>query len=573
VAIAAPFVRPRRLREYGKGTEEGNVKVCDAVARWFADVETPFVAGVPGNGLLEIIDSMSTATDVPFILTRHEQGASMMAYSYAFQTGRPAVVVGSTAPGTTSLTIGIVGAQVESLPMLVLTARAGNAHEGYEAFAEVDLTALFEPITKWSVQVDDPGRTVEILNEAYLRTLTGRPGPVHVAIPYDFVQQDAGRYVCPTRPVGPTTPPGSLDGIVALMRSAQRPLIIAGGGVSPKNADDVLALARGLSAPVVQSWLRKPVPDRDPHCIGMAGIGGAPAARRAIQDADVVLVLGCRFSEQMTDHYAMSFAADAKLVHVDLDPAVIGRVYPVHLGVQADLGDVLPELRAALETASPAAPSDWLTMLQKEQAGYLQELACYRRDDTSPQSRYVVEQLRELLDADTHLVLDSGNYLHWAEQYFPVEHAGLFHYPTAGTMGFGVPGAIGAKIAHPGAFVCALVGDGGFAMTMGELETAVRLGTPLLVVVINNSSLGHIRIRQEANFGGRSAGVHYGEQHFSHVAKAFGAFGAEVTATADVRPALEEAVEVVRGGDCAVVDVHVSDEMAAAPLVRWWPRA
>jgi acetolactate synthase-1/2/3 large subunit len=549
------------------------VKVCDAIARWCADVETPFVAGIPGNGILEIIDSMSTSTDVPFILTRHEQGASMMAYSYAFQTGRPAVVVGSKAPGATNLTIGVMGAHVESLPMLVLTAQVSNAHEGYEAFEEIDLAALFEPITKWSVQVNNPGRTIEILNEAYRRTLTGRPGPVHVAIPYNFMQQEAGRYVRPTRPVSPTTLQGSLDGIVELMRSAQRPLIIAGGGVPSQNADDVLAVARGLSAPVVQSWLRKPVPDRDPYCIGMAGIGGTPAARRGIQDADVVLVLGCRFSEQMTEHYAMSFAADAKLVHVDLDPAVIGRVYPVHTGVQADLGDVLPELRAAVETAPVTGPSDWLTMLQKEQAGYLQELAGYPRDDTTPQGRYVVEQLRDLLDADTRLVLDSGNYLHWAEQYFPVEHAGLFHYPTSGTMGFGVPGAIGAKIAHPDAFVCALVGDGGFAMTMSELETAVRLGVPLLVVVINNSTLGHIRMRQEANFGGRCVGVNFGEQHFSHVATAFGVFGAEVTATADVRPALEEAVEVVRGGRCAVVDVHVSDEMAAGPLVRWWPRS
>ena len=428
-----------------------------------------------------------------------------MAYSYAFQTGRPAVVVGSRAPGTTILTIGVMGAHVESLPMLVLTAQVSNAHEGCEAFGEIDLCALFEPITKWSVQVDDPGHTIEILNEAYRRTLTGRPGPVHVAIPYDFMQQEAGPYVRPTLPVSPTTLQGSLDGIVELMSLGAATAHHRRRRRTPRNADDVLALARGLSAPVVQSWLRKPVPDRDPNCIGMAGIGGSPAARRGIQDADVVLVLGCRFSEQMTEHYAMSFAADAKLVHVDLDPAVIGRVYPVHLGVQADLGDVLPELRAAVKAAPPAGPSDWLTMLQKEQAGYLQELACYRRDDTTPQSRYVVEQLRELLDADTRLVLDSGNYLHWAEQYFPVEHAGLFHYPTAGSMGFGVPGAIGAKIAHPDAFVCALVGDGGFTMTMGELETAVRLGTPLLVVVINNSALGHIRMRQEADFGGAAS--------------------------------------------------------------------
>jgi acetolactate synthase-1/2/3 large subunit len=552
--------------------KEGNVKVCDAIAQWCADVETPFVAGIPGNGILEIIDSMSTATDVPFILTRHEQGASMMAYSYAFQTGRPAVVVGSKAPGATNLTIGVMGAHVESLPMLVLTAQVSNAHEGYEAFEEIDLAALFTPITKWSVQVNNPARCIEILDEAYRRTLTGRPGPVHVAIPYDFMQMDAGPYVRPMRPLSPTTLHGCADLIVELLRSAERPLIIAGGGVPAQNAADVLAVARGLAAPVVQSWLRKPVPDRDPYCVGMAGIGGAPGARRGIQDADVVLVLGCRFSEQMTEHYAMQFAPDAKLVHVDLDPAVIGRVYPVHLGVQADLRHVLPEVRAAVEGAPPSATSGWLEMLQQEQTGYLQELASYERDDVTPQGRYVVEQLRELLDPDARLVLDSGNYLHWAEQYFPVEQAGLFHYPTSGTMGFGLPGAIGAKIAHPDAFVCALVGDGGFAMTMGELETAARIGTPVLVVVINNSTLGHIRMRQEVNFGGRCVGVNFGEQHFSHVAKAFGVFGAEVTATADLRPVLAEAVEVVRGGGCAVVDVHVSDEMAAGPLAPWWPR-
>jgi acetolactate synthase-1/2/3 large subunit len=171
----------------------------------------------------------------------------------------------------------------------------------------------------------------------------------------------------------------------------------------------------------------------------------------------------------------------------------------------------------------------WLETVQKEQVGYLHELASYQRDGTVPQGRFVVEQLRDLLDADAQLVLDSGNYLHWAEQYFPVEKAGLFHYPTSGTMGFGVPGRSGRRSPPRPTSVCALVGDGGFARTMGELETAVRIGTPVLVVVINNSTLGHIRIRQEANFGGRVVGVNFGEQRFPHVATAFGVFGAEVT--------------------------------------------
>jgi acetolactate synthase-1/2/3 large subunit len=551
------------------------MNVCEAIAQWCADVETPFVAGIPGNGILEIIDSLSTRGEVPFVLTRHEQGASMMAYSYAFQTGKPAVVVGSKAPGATNLGIGVMGAFVESLPMLVITAQVSNAHEGYEAFEEIDLAKFFEPITKWSVQVNNPGRTLEILNEAYRRAMTGRPGPVHVAIPYNFMQQDAGRYARPTVPAARTTLHDDANRIVDLLRSADRPLVIAGGGVPAQHAEDVLAIARDLGCPIVGSWLRKPVSDRDPHYVGMAGIGGSPAAQHAISDADVVLVLGCRFSEQMTEHYRMAFAADATLIHIDIDSAVIGRVYPVHLGVQADLRDVLPELRVAVKSSDSStarsSQSDWLKVLQGEQGEYLKRLAGYQRDDVRPQGRYVVEQLRELLDDNARLILDSGNYLHWAEQYFPVASAGLFHYPTSGTMGFGVPGAIGAKIAHPDQFVCALVGDGGFAMTMGELETAMRLGTPVLVVIVNNSTLGHIRIRQVANFGSRCVGVNFTEQHFAHVPKAFGAFGVEVSRTEDVRSVLSEAIEVVRSGGCAVVDVHVSDEMAEGPLVHWWP--
>jgi acetolactate synthase I/II/III large subunit len=551
------------------------MKVCDAIARWCADVETPFVAGIPGNGILEIIDRLADRDEVPFILTRHEQGASMMAYSYAFQTRKPAVVVGSKAPGATNLSIGVMGAFVESLPMLVITAQVSNEHEGYEAFEEMDLASFFRPITKWSVQVNNAGRTLEILNEAYRRTTTGRPGPVHVAIPYSFMNQEIERYVRPRLPSTGTTLGEDASRIVDLLRSARRPLIIAGGGVPAGNADDVLAVAHDLDCPIVGSWLRKPVPDRDPHYVGMAGIGGSPAARHAIAEADVVLVLGCRFSEQMTEHFRMTFAPDARLIHIDIDAAVLGRVHAVHLGVQADLEDVLPELRVAVEgsdrTTIDTGRRDWLAALQRTQKGYLGDLAVYQRDETQPQGRFVVEQLRDLLDEDTRLVLDSGNYLHWAEQYFPVDAAGLFHYPTSGTMGFGVPGAIGAKIANPDQMVCALVGDGGFAMTMGELETAMRIGTPILVVIINNSTLGHIRIRQGANFGGRYVGVDFTSQHFAHVPEAFGAVGIEVTRTEEVRAALTKAVEVVRGGTSAVVDVHVSEEMADGPLVHWWP--
>lgn len=550
------------------------MKVAEAIARWCSDIRTPFVAGIPGNGILEIIDQLDRETDVPFILTRHEQGAAMMAYSYAFHTRKPAVVVGSKAPGAANLAIGVMGAYVESLPMIVITAQVSNRHEGYEAFEEIDLAALFKPIAKWSVEVHHPERTLEILNEAYRRSLSGRPGPVHIAIPYNFMNHEIQSYVPPDMPISLRVQDTGFDDIVETLRSAERPMIIAGGGVPFANAADVLALARLLDAPVVASWLRKPVPDRDEYCVGMAGIGGSPAAQYAISNADVALVFGCRFSEQMTEHYRMTFAKDAKLIHIDIDPAVIGRIYKTHLGIQGDLRSVLPRLRELLERAEfpqGNGRSTWRQRVRAIQSNYLGELGRYKRDETRPQGRSVVEQLRGLLPADAVLVLDSGNYLHWAEQYFPIPEPGLFHYPTSGTMGFGIPGAIGAKYAHPGQLVCALVGDGGFAMTMSELETSMREQIPILVVVINNNTLGHIRIRQEANFGGRCVGVNFSVQNFALVAQAFGAYGAEATRPEDLNGVLRAAVETVKEGRTAVVDVHVSDEMADAPIVHWWP--
>lgn len=551
------------------------MNVADAIAKWCSDINAPFVAGIPGNGILEIIDSLSRNTEIPFILTRHEQSASMMAYSFAFQTKRPAVAVGSKAPGATNLAIGVMGAFVESLPMVVITAQVSSKHEGYEAFEEIDLAGFFSTITKWSVQVHDPDRTIEILNEAYRRSISGRPGPVHIAIPYNFMNHELSSYKSPGKVSTFGVPEDQLGELVTILHGANRPLIIAGGGLPPGNSDEVLEIARLVDAPVVSSWMRKAVPDRDEFCIGMAGIGGSPAAQQAIQDADVVLVLGCRFSEQMTEHYKMKFAPDVKLIHIDVDPSVIGRVFDAHIGIQENLSNLVPQLLHVLEAEGSERTGDqvaWRENLQAIQREYLKVLANYEKDDSTPQGRYVVEELRDLLPSDGILVLDSGNYLHWAEQYFPVERAGLFHYPTSGTMGFGIPGAMGAKFAFPGQFVCALVGDGGFAMTMSELETSKREQIPILVVIINNSTLGHIRIRQEVNFDGRCVGVNFSNQRFMHVAEAFdGVRGFEVFETSKVRETLQEAIEVVVAGNSAVVDIHVSGEMADAPIVNWWP--
>lgn len=551
------------------------MKLHQAIARWCADVQTPFVAGIPAAGIIDIAESLANlpGNPAPFVLTRHEEGASFMAYAYAFHTRKPAVVMASKAPGATNAAIGVAGAYIESLPMLVVTQQVSNENDRLEAFEEMDLAKFFEPITKWSVQVNNPGRVMSMLNEAYRRTLSGRPGPVHVALPFNFMGFEIDG---PEPPVLPRSTSriheDDLPRIVDALYRAERPLIIAGGGLPPQCERDLLALAERLQIPIVASWLRKPVTDRHPNLVGMAGIGGAPAAGTAIARADVVLVLGCRFSEQMTEFYRMRFAEKARLIHVDLDPAVIARVFPVEIGVVADIADILPQLREAVERSElplAAARGAWLAELQAEAADYRRQLDAQTTPPPAIGGREVVRELRRALPADARLILDSGNFLHWAEQYFPVNAAGQFHYPTSGTMGYGIPGAIGTKFAHPDKLACALVGDGGFAMTMAELETARRLGTPILVVIVNNSMLGHIRMRQDSRYG-RAIGTCFTEQRFRHVARAFDVHAAEVDSPEALREALDDGVKRVGDGQSVVIDAIVTDELAPGPLTPWW---
>lgn len=551
------------------------MKISEVIAQWCADIHTPFVAGIPASGILDVINCLSR-DDVkrpPFVLVRHEQSAAMMACSYAFHTGHPAVVMASKAPGATNLGIGVMGALIESIPMIVVTMQTSNEFERLEAFEEIDLAEFFRPITKWSVQANNPRRVLGLLNEAYIRCMSGRRGPVHVAIPENFMNCEIERYVAPRLPESTTTVnPETLEKISAVLRSAERPLIIAGGGVAAEMENDLSALAKSLGAPIVASWLRKPVSDSHPNLVGMAGVGGSPSAMTAISRADVIVAFGCRFSEKMTEKYRMHFAAGARLIHVDVDAAVIGRVYPAEFGIVGDIKDILPLLRSAAEEspiAKEAHKSGWLSSLQQEWSRYRDTLDSCATPAPHIGGREVVQELVRALPTDTKLVLDSGNYLHWAEQYFRVNAAGQFHYPTSGTMGFGVPGAIGAKFARRDAFVCALVGDGGFAMTMAELETARRINMPILVVIVNNSTLGHIRMRQDARFGKRG-GVDFIEQRFQHVPRAFDIAADEVSSVEGFREALARAVPAVMNGQTAVIDVHVTDELAAGPLAPWW---
>lgn len=259
-----------------------------------------------------------------------------------------------------------------------------NRFEGYEAFEEINLAKFFEPITKWSVQVNNPERTMEILSEAYRRTMSGRPGPVHVAIPYNFMNYEIERYPSPKAPRTPREINVSSLGIEEVLLNAKRPLIIVGGGLPFEDADDVLAISRLLDAPIVQSWLRKAVPDRDEYCIGMAGIGGSPAAQHAIENADEVLVFGSRFSEQMTEHFRMKFNESAKLIHVDIDPGVIGRVFDVEIGIQADLRTAVPAIRNLVERnnmENQAEKRSWRVDLQTRQKEYLARVKNYERDN------------------------------------------------------------------------------------------------------------------------------------------------------------------------------------------------
>lgn len=529
--------------------------------------EITHVFGLPGTTVMDIIDALARQEELRYLSVRHEQVAGFMADGFARGAGRPAVALASRGPGAANLTIAVHNAHAESIPLIAIVGQVSDDIAYRDAFEETDLVAFFTPITKWAVEVRDVDRIPELVQRAVRTAVSGRPGPVLISIPLNVQTADGSPQFQPRfRALPPAPDTAGLQHAVEMLAGAHRPVIIAGGGVLNGSYDAGLdTLARTLAAPVVSTWMRKnAVANAAPYFLGSMGYGASKVTEQVVAQADVVLALGCRFSEFSTKRYSL-INPDSRLIHVDIDAAELGHIYIPELGLQADAAAVTGALAAAFAEREPSAAApvrqDRLSTLREE---YLDSIQAPEVLSTTAlvQSGEVVPVLQRLMQRpDITLVQDVHTFGPWIQRFVDFDRAGSYFAAAGGSMGWGMPAALGIALARPDTRVVAISGDGSFFMVAQDLETAVREGIPVVNIVINNFAFGNTRDRQRFAHDGRYLGVFYGNPDFAAYAELLGAYGERVEKAGDLEAAIDRALA---SGRPAVIDV-IQDELEGLP--------
>jgi acetolactate synthase-1/2/3 large subunit len=526
------------------------------------------VFGYPGGAILPAYDAM---LDYPIrhTLVRHEQGATHMADGYARASGRVGVAIATSGPGATNMVTGIATAMLDSSPIVCITGQVGSRLIGTDAFQEIDITGITLPVTKHNYLVTAPQDVAPAVHEAFHIARSGRPGPVLSDITKDaqqasceFVWNDAP----PAHPRRVPSAPRDLDlaSASALMAAAQRPLILAGHGVLISGAGDLLrAFAERTSTPVATTLLGiGGFPASHPLNLGMMGMHGEAWVNNAIQHADLLVACGMRFDDRVTGNLK-TYAPHAKKIHIEIDPSEINKNVAVDVALVGDLRDVLERLLPVVASSARGAWLDEIAAWRGDSAVRdIQSLP----DEGHLYAAHVINDLwRATRDGDTIVVSDVGQHQMWEAQYYHHDRPrSLITSGGLGTMGFAVPAAIGAKRARPEAEVWAVVGDGGFQMTMCELATAVQDGIAIKVAIINNGYLGMVRQWQEFFYERRYAATPLSGPDFVKLAEAFGIPARAVR----TRPEVDDAIDAARRHDGpALIDFRVEQEDTVYPMV------
>ena len=523
------------------------------------------VFGYPGGNVVDIFDHVRTAK-FRFVLGRHEQGCVHMADGYARATGRPGVAIVTSGPGATNAITGLATANVDGVPLVLVSGQVPLSQIGTDAFQEADMTGICRAATKHSFLVKSADEIPETVAEAFYIATHGKPGAVVIDVPRN-VQEAMTDARYPERvslrayhPESAATP-SQVNRLAKWLNEAKRPVIFAGGGVVAANAaQDVASLAEKADIPVATTLMGMGCVDgADPRALGMAGIYGSHAANAALAAADLVVALGVRFSDRVTDRCFPKGVCRARLVHVDCDPSSIDKNIAADLGIVADVKDLLTTVNSRVK---PCRRRAWLARVAEWKARHAFSYRPLHKGVIMPQA--VVEALDGAADGRTVLVADVGQNQMWCAQYF--RHARPRHFLTSGgmgTMGFALPAAIGAAIARPDCRVVAVSGDGGAQMTIEELAVAVAEKLPLALVVVNNGCLGMVRQMQDESFGGRRCAVAFPRVNgvvvpdFVKLARAYGAKGVRVTDPAKLGPAVSRAM---RAKGPTLVEVVVEPE-------------
>lgn len=537
----------------------------ELVLETLRDLGIDTIFGYPGGAVLPLYDAIYSFEGIQHILGRHEQGCLHEAEGYAKSTGKLGVAVVTSGPGATNAITGIADAMSDSVPLLVFTGQVNRAGIGKDAFQEADIVGITMPITKYNYQVRETADIPRIITEAVHIATTGRPGPVVIDLPKDVSALETDFIYEPSVKLPsyqPTIEPNELQikKILKQLSKAKKPVLLAGGGVSYAGAaKELIALAERYQIPVVTSLLGQgTIATSHPLFLGMGGMHGSFAANIAMTETDFMISVGCRFDDRLTGN-PKTFAKNAKVAHIDIDPAEIGKIIAVDIPVVGDANKALQQLLA--EPTVHNNTEKWIEKVTQDK----NRVRSYDKKERVVQPQAVIERIGKLTKGDAIVVTDVGQHQMWAAQYYPYQNERqLVTSGGLGTMGFGVPAAIGAKIANPDKEVVLFVGDGGFQMTNQELAILNIYKVPIKVVMLNNHSLGMVRQWQEAFYDGRtSESVFDSLPDFQLMAQAYGIKNYKF----DNPETLEKDLEVITEDVPMFIEVDISRKEHVLPMV------
>lgn len=533
---------------------------AQALVKALEQMGTEYVFGISGGAVIPIYDAIvTTGTQIKVVLTRHEQGATHMADGYARVTGKPGVALATSGPGATNTITGLLTAHMDSVPMVVLTGQSISPMIGKDAFQEADTFGITMPVVKHSYLVSDTNDIPRIVREAFHIASTGRPGPVLIDLPKDisagdFTGDPHAEMDLPGYSIQkPKVCEDDVEAIANALKKSKRPLILAGHGVLISKAEaELKQLAENLNAPVTTTLLGKGCfPESHPLSLGWLGMHGSAYSNMAAMECDLIMSVGSRYDDRIIGD-PHRFCRSATRIHIDIDQAEMGKMIKCH---HYCVGDALQVLEMLNEHVVRLDTDEWIDRLK----GYKEKYPFKYEKKYGLKAQHVIDVLYQMTDGNAIVTTDVGQHQMWAGQFYNMDEPNRWVTSGgAGTMGFGLPAAIGAQLARPNDLVCCICGDGGFQMTFAELATAALLKLPIKILVLNNHYLGMVRQWQELFYEDRKSGVDLeGNPDFAKLADCYpNAKGFNLRRAGDIRKVLSKALEYNEGPCVINAEVH-----------------